>query len=325
MLDILVNPNELTEVVYLREVKDEDFLRRMLEDLPGKIAEGLRGNAAAPQVSESSKPHYRLAWWQTVLGIVVSIFVILGGLWAGLHFVISAELRTAFEQPNKDLASLRDKDVGGLRSDIGHVQENVTRLLDWQARMAFTPQPGKSGATRIPPEELKEVAKYARERKIATDVASIELAAQPLEQSKDKASWEALLELANLRSFANSSLAQANYNIIQVMHANEPPPGPLMRSGPNRWIVYEGEGTSLLLDKQGKEPGKYIIDNGEPAGLYENFIFRNTRIVYHGNPIVLVNVFFDNCTFEINDNANGRSFAGQILRSMYPSFKPIPA
>ncbi len=330
MQSTCVNSDELTKVVYLPEMKDEDYLRKLLEEtketlngLPAKIADALTRTSSSGQPMAERKG---LPRWQMLLGAFVSILVILGSFWAVLRFAIHTELADPASAANQNISvlhdsvnSLRDKDVGLLRNDMDHVKTDLGRLLDWQTKLILGPQASKGASgMRLAPEELKEMAKRARERSIPTDVGAIQVAAKPLEHSNDVASWQALLELVNLRSFVNSSLEQPAYNIIQTMHVGDHID---FESGVGKWILFEGDGKTLVLDTQKGEKDPAIIDKtaNERAKIYQYFIFRNTHIVYRGNPIVLINVFFDNCTFEIRDNNNGRMLADQLLKSTYPT------
>jgi hypothetical protein len=201
MQPICVNPDELIEVVYLPEVKDEDFVRRMLEDLPGKIAEGLRGSPSPP-IQESSTPQHKLTWW---LGVVVSVFVIIGGLWAGLHFVISSELRAAFEQPNKDFASLRDKDVGGMQKDIQYLRRDVDKILDRSATDTLSGGSKRASTANLNPADIKEAAQRGRTRNLPISVDSLTRNGQSVFDAGVRVPstpevWGALSELINYRT-----------------------------------------------------------------------------------------------------------------------------
>jgi hypothetical protein len=72
--------------------------------------------------------------------------------------------------------------------------------------------------------------------------------------------------------------------------------------------------------------GEGLVDStsgkDEPARIYLNFIFRNTHIVYRGKfPIELINVFFDNCTFELPNTDRGRLLADKVLKETHLTFK----
>jgi hypothetical protein len=59
------------------------------------------------------------------------------------------------------------------------------------------------------------------------------------------------------------------------------------------------------------EDSTYLLD----SLYFRRVIFRNSRIVYKGGPVVLDNVTFVNCTFEITQQPNGLSFATVFLES----------
>lgn len=85
-------------------------------------------------------------------------------------------------------------------------------------------------------------------------------------------------------------------NIPQFRSLRAPNPNENTTVGPS-FLVFEGG--VLLLD-----------------GLYlKRIVFRNTHIVYHGEPITLDNVFFIDCTFEIDLKPGGLNFADTFLKS----------
>jgi hypothetical protein len=305
-----VNPDELTKVVvYLPEVKDEDFLRRMIGDLPDKIAEGIaKGLLVGPRpIQESSTPQHKFGWW---VGVVLSVFGVIGGLWAGLHYVISSELRAAFEQPNKDFASLRDKEVGGIQKDLGYLRRDVDALRTWQTSAIFT-SPGKTstrGANR--PDVLKGAADWAIDHKIVVDPAAIQYASMQLPNNASADSWQAMMSLINLRSYVNSTFAEAKLNIVQTIR-DAPGDIHIMPRLSNQWVELDVHRINLGGDIS--EPNISFDRNNQPLTLLENFIIKGAKVTYRGRKITLVNVFFENCTFDITNEANGQELAKNIL------------
>ncbi len=77
------------------------------------------------------------------------------------------------------------------------------------------------------------------------------------------------------------------------------------RSGPALLIVEVGENDAMVLD------GAYI----------KNVIIRNTTVQYSGGPLVLDNVYFVNCSFELVPKTNSRQLADVILTSAAATFK----
>jgi hypothetical protein len=53
----------------------------------------------------------------------------------------------------------------------------------------------------------------------------------------------------------------------------------------------------------------FIVDT-----LYlKHVIFQNSHIIYRGGPVILEDVYFVNCTFEVVQQSAGQSFAKAIL------------
>ncbi len=52
-----------------------------------------------------------------------------------------------------------------------------------------------------------------------------------------------------------------------------------------------------------------------------NVIIQNAQIYYSGKAVILDNVYFVNCTFQINLSSNSRSLGENLLASAAISFK----
>ncbi len=76
--------------------------------------------------------------------------------------------------------------------------------------------------------------------------------------------------------------------------------------GPSYYIVNAGEGTEITLD------GFHL----------KNVILRNATIVYRGGPLILENVYFVNCRFNISKTDAGIEFADNVVSSVPINFKP---
>ena len=57
--------------------------------------------------------------------------------------------------------------------------------------------------------------------------------------------------------------------------------------------------------------GAFVIDGMQ----MKNVIFTNVHIIYHGSPLQMDNVFFVNCTFSVDRQPSGQSFADTFLKS----------
>lgn len=94
--------------------------------------------------------------------------------------------------------------------------------------------------------------------------------------------------------------------------------GKWFQGGPGKWIEIVDQTVVL-----GGKPGDLdvIMDTpGRVADLLRNYTFKNCRIIYTGRAFELVDVFFDNCTFDLPDTDQGRVLAKTIIEKDFPSF-----
>jgi hypothetical protein len=107
---------------------------------------------------------------------------------------------------------------------------------------------------------------------------------QTLQKSPDlaDAAWEGSTKLAEYRSATSSVPSGMSVHI-----------GEWSQQGPFRYLkdsLISGQGAVAM----GTEKG-FVLD-----GFYlDNVVFENTNIIYHGAPVILKNVRFVNCTFEV--------------------------
>jgi hypothetical protein len=139
--------------------------------------------------------------------------------------------------------------------------------------------------------------------------------------------WNAALAFLDYRSFENEvkiigepqptpqQLLNAHFDVFTL--------GPMGRAFTVPPAVPQDEGAKMyLLDKTNRnannplgpsflvlEDATYLLDSLH----MRRVIFRNSRIVYKGGPLVLDDVTFVNCTFEIPQQPNGLNFATVFL------------
>jgi hypothetical protein len=245
------------------------------------------------------------------VGIVLGILSILGILFAFLNYVVTNAVRTALTEPNTKLSS-QDKDIGQIRKDVEYMRRDVDRLLDHDAKQTLQTRASR----KITSEEIKTAAKWAVERRIPVDVETITKVSRPLFQDATTGGWEATIALLNLRSFVNSTLDDAKLHITQTMNPEDH--GKWFSGKPGEWL--EIRIPRIVLDGKPGEVGVIMDAPGHISDKFQYVIFKDATIVYRGGPIVLVNVFFDNCTFQIAPSDSGRLLAHRILESTFATF-----
>jgi hypothetical protein len=130
MLPSCVNPEEIPEVVYSPGVKDEGYLRKLLEETKEVFGSLARDLASALTTTTSTNELLKPSatpWWQTLGGIVGTLILILVALWGIVRYVIHAELADQGSPTNVSLGQIRDsvnalhdRDLGGLQKDLAH-------------------------------------------------------------------------------------------------------------------------------------------------------------------------------------------------------------
>jgi hypothetical protein len=88
-------------------------------------------------------------------------------------------------------------------------------------------------------------------------------------------------------------------------------------TSPSDGAIYQQFGTANL-NASAKYAPTYIIVSSPSGVILDGEMLRqvwlkNTRIVYNGGPLMLEDVHFVNCTFEMPDNSNSRMLAAMIL------------
>ena len=294
-------------------------LKKLLGAIGHEIGEKLskaQGVLSAPgAVPPESANHWSA--WQLRFAVIGGAIGILTGLYFVLSLVVTSSiersLNAALKQPGADLATLTEQGRG-LRRD-------VDRLLDRSAKNIL--QPSLSGPlARDAAGQIKDAAEWAVQRKIEIDPAAIQKVSGPLFKNPDRGTWEATIALANLRSFVNTTLTQAKQRVIATLTSpqREGPPFPAFPTPkPDEWV--ELVGGTVALDGKPGERGSIHNAAGVPYSPFRNLIVKNAMVTYHGGRVTLINVFFENCTFEITDNNNGRRMAEAILDpTPYTSF-----
>ena len=187
-------------------------------------------------------------------------------------------------------------------------------------------------------EETTHVLSQARAAKIKISADVIAATGKKfVDLSKnDPTAWNAALAFVNYRSFLNadeepslknpdSSATTTSYYRINYLDSGgrlpaisaygQAPSSQAARlnsigSNFNKWrplskafVVVEG-GSGVVIDNMDMK----------------NIVFRNTRIRYAGGPVIMENVYFVNCTFELVQRANGQLFADTLLSASPISF-----
>ena len=241
---------------------------------------------------------------------VGSFFGLILFWYGGTAFIIDSAITKAMVQPGKDIA--------GIAEQVKDLRRDVDRLLDKKAENLLKNPP--KIATDAVVFELKEAADRAVANKLPIDPEKLKEASLPLLEQVTPAKWEAVQSLLNLRSIATVNPEQAERNIAVSIGPGSPGPRKEWVDYPiNKWLEFIGPATLKLDGKVGELKIAYDRPN-HPISVYRNVIFRKVHIIYRGGQITLINVFFDDCTFEIQNNPIGLMFAKAIFEKPFTDF-----
>ncbi len=179
-------------------------------------------------------------------------------------------------------------------------------------------------------QQVLETAKK-KKLKIPSDVVQTTGAKFVQAAQTNANAWNAALSFLDYHSFQNTAtlpatpaplpesevLYHTNYDILTIGplgHAyTVPPPIPQDRAASVHFIDKPDRNTKVPMGPSFLvlADATYLLDS-----LYiRRVIFRDAVIVYKGGPLVLDNVTFINCTFKVEQQPNGLSFANVFLES----------
>jgi hypothetical protein len=278
--------------------------------------EWLRGEISAQLTDaiEEFRPHgwRKVAHWAREWGITGAII--------GAFLTMAAITLGALYQSYSHL----EKETEFRTKTTDHLVDIDNRLLVLQLSLSSA-QPTKSQNQAA----VKQLLADARARAVSISPAVIQEAGATFIQAglSDPGAWDVAMHFLSYKSFLTSidinsplppgtKLEETQYilpkgNFLQqpTMNAiggSKAPDLPEVRrldaANPNESVAL---GPSFLVI--GTSP--VVLD-----GLYlKRVIFKDTHIIYKGGPLTMENVYFINCTFEIQQQRQGQEFAQAVL------------
>ena len=231
--------------------------------------------------------------------------------------------------------------MGSLQSDIQYIKGELTGIQ--LKRVSTDPADPQSI------KDTQNVLQVAQSNKVSLSTDAIADAGRKFVSAtkNNPDAWDAVSALLNYRSFLNAPhspdihihFVPAPRGTQLTALANIHGEGSLtfQMSWPNELVpinqafIYQPigatppslpgnpaqtQGHSYILVRGSTGPGKIILD-----GMHlKNVILRDLRISYSGGPIVLENVYFVNCTFEIDRQSHGQELVNRILSGPATTF-----
>jgi hypothetical protein len=211
-------------------------------------------------------------------------------------------------------------------------------ILSLRALLAATHATDKSGQI-----EASNVLLDARKRSIKLPADVVQQVAQSFIQAakKEPGAWATANDFLDYRSFLNAGLApaifntrQANFGNFRVQFTASKLPGStegelgVLYSASEELVPRTQSALFIEIGNEGevvRAPRQFVIE-GKGFNIVldghhiRNAIVRDATITYRGGRLILENVYFVNCTFELKNTPNGEQFADSFLKNVPTSF-----
>jgi hypothetical protein len=241
--------------------------------------------------------------------------------------LIDAKLNPFYEQ----LRGLSQQ-VGVLQGQISQLNENQRKLTNLQVDSINSRVESARSTKSIGPKEVSKIGKSLISLSESNDSGISTLA------------WNALVNLLSYRSFLNVENSPAAHEKFgptlpgkweitarfDVHIKKGEGPGSATATFPNKLVpgsqsfIYEPLNIGEIPVREGhafvrmtaEGPVRFAIDGYR----LRNVIFDGVTIEYDGGPLIMENVYFVNCTFEVKPTNSTRQFTLAVLQSVPTSF-----
>jgi hypothetical protein len=281
-------------------------------------------------------------WLKKRGGTITSIIVIFGALFAGIRYIVSSEVADI----RSDVATLKG-DAKTLDDKLGATNQRIDGLLKDALERAF-PKPSPTATKAELKEDFKRVSdllQFARSENIRLDPLLVsdygkKVVSLSTDPAISGAAWLTLTALLDYRSFLNVPMAPSipnpvsgkgkfsvEFRAARLPNTSE---GMLGVTFSQNAEMVTGSQAALFIEigHEGKvvqAPKEFVVEargfNVELDNYHvRNAVIRDAKITYNGGPLILENVYFVNCTFEIRSTSSSQLFANAILEHVPATF-----
>ena len=280
-------------------------------------------------------------WARTHGGSIVTILVILGSAFAGVRYIINSEVSDI----RSDIATLKTN-VSSLETSLGTTNRRIDDLLTKALDRAFPQATASREKIRSSLGPMRGVLQLAKDANVKLNPQLLRnYGQQVLTISGDPNTsgdvWGVLGSLLNYRSFLNVEDSPAahedfepsmrsGWNMTAHFYVAVKGPGSITLTYPNRLVrasdscVYQPLKSTWTATSEG-HPFVRVTANGNPIltldGFHlKNVIFDGVKVEYDGGPLMMEDVYFVNCRFDVKPTGPSRQFTLAILRNVPASF-----
>lgn len=314
---------------------DADFIKKQNTEILDKV-NALASPAPAPQPQEAHKTVDPWEWIKRVAS-VIGLLAIFFGI---LTYIISAEFSRQITPIKEDIIrQIHDvnTNVTLLTSRVGAIEKRQDRIDAKEfPSMLTAPPPKTTGKLEEYLKEKEDIAKTAKNRQIPIDPKFVSDAAQQAlevdasQPQFSKVAWDAATALLDYNSFLASltpvpGISNAKPFRLQDFNAQFYIP----HENPNstlttRWVGIVPHEQMARLDYIGRDqnadqvdgPATLVVTGGDIVldGVeIRHVVFINTKVIYKGGKVILNDVYFINCAFQIERGSNGRNLISSLF------------
>lgn len=251
-------------------------------------------------IKERVDNHIKFFWG------VASVFVILCATGAG--YIYSQQGRLSHLEAVLPTARLANASVGALS---GKKIQKIQKVI----------ADAKQGGARIEPEALSTVSRH------------LVLSSTDADPKLADAAWKTVNQMVEYRSILNEAFLPVfsapieqpittHYSFVSPSAPEGPKTGVVGVVPIDQSAIMEPIGAGL--NKHLKMGNQYVIVAGSQVKIdglqMKNVIFQGVKIIYEGGPLLINNVYFVNCTFEIPKERRGQDLVFALLQSPITSF-----
>jgi hypothetical protein len=295
-------------------------------------------------------------WSRMPIGVSVTVGIVtfLGVVFAVVKYVVHSEtsdLRASISVATGDISKLKD-DIIANRVDISKTNDKIDQMLSKALDRAF---PGSKGAkpTRGMLEDAGKVITVAQSLNMRLDTTVLArygstVARLSEDPSLGTIAWGTTLAFLKYRSFLNVDEAPKFSDVDKLSGQSVPhfelnftplPPPPHSQANAILGFLLWAHHAGITSEKAAKiyrlskpsletSGGRYefFIIDGEGGTItlddqgMRNIIISNAVIKYGGGPVILENVYFVGCTFEMQQSRRSSELAAKLLEMPNTTF-----
>jgi hypothetical protein len=272
------------------------------------------------------------------IGPLASSVVVVGGILGGMLYIIRSEVNDV----RQEVISLKEN-IGGLKTDLGKTNDRIDGVFSQAIERLFPKPTASTPAIRGSLEKVNDLLEVAKTQGIKVDPQVISrygtavhnLRADP---SLSSVASQTLSALLAYRSFLNVDLAPPVANRVPYSFLLNVPWEEKGYEFPLNVRAYYGGGKASSQESARIEHLEYGSPFKEGSGYkyilldanrdtikldnlhMKNVIIYNARITYFGDPLLLENVYFVNCTFGLSASTRARELGQRILTAAATTF-----